>query len=77
MLVKIKVFPSSKNREIIKKSEDSFDIKVKEKPKNNEANLAVFEVLAEYFHIKHSQILLIKGAKERNKIFEIKIESGN
>ncbi len=76
MLVKVKVFPSSKNREIVKKSGDSFEIKVKEKPKNNEANLAVFDVLAEYFHIKHSQIRLIKGAKERNKIFEINPPAG-
>lgn len=71
MLVKIKVFPSSKNREIIKKSEDSFDVKVKEKPKNNEANLAIFEVLEEYFNVERSQIRLIKGAKERSKIFDI------
>ena len=71
MLVKVKAFPGSKKREIIKKSEDSFEIKVKEKPKNNEANLAIFEVLEEYFNVKRSQIRLIKGAKERSKIFSI------
>jgi len=71
MLVKVKVFPNSKKREIIKKSEDSFEIKVKEKPKNNEANLAIFEVLEEYFNVERSQIRLIKGAKERSKIFDI------
>ena len=72
MLVKVKAFPNSKKREIIKKSEDSFEVKVKEKPKNNEANLAIFEVLEEYFNVGRSQIRLIKGAKEKNKIFDIK-----
>jgi uncharacterized protein YggU (UPF0235/DUF167 family) len=75
MLIKVKAFPNSKKTEIIQKSLDSFDVKVKEKPKNNEANLAIFQILAEYFHIKQSQLRLIKGGKERNKIFEI-IENG-
>jgi uncharacterized protein len=76
MLIKVKAFPNSKKTEIIQKSSDSFDVYIKEKPKNNEANLAVFEVLTDYFHIKHSQIRLIKGAKERNKIFEINPPTG-
>lgn len=75
MLIKVKAFPNSKKTEIIQKSLDSFDVKVKEKPKNNEANLAIFQILAEYFHIKQSQLRLIKGGKEKNKIFDI-IESG-
>jgi len=73
MLIKVKAFPNSKISEIIKKSSDSFDIKIKEKPKNNEANLAIFKLLAEYFNIKQSQLRLIKGGKEKNKIFEVKI----
>ena len=72
MLIKIKAFPNSKISEVIKKSSDSFDVKVKEKSKNNEANLAIFHLLAEYFNIKQSQLRLIKGGKEKNKIFEIK-----
>jgi uncharacterized protein len=72
MLIKIKAFPNSKKTEIIQKSSDSFDVYIKEKPKNNEANLAIFCLLAEYFNIKQSQLRLIKGGKEKNKIFEIK-----
>jgi hypothetical protein len=72
MLIKVKVFPESKDPEIIKKSEDSFDIKVKEKPKMGEANQAVITLLSYYFEIPRGKIRLIKGAKERSKIFEIK-----
>ena len=39
---------------------------------NGRANRAVIRMLANYFKIDESEIRLIKGFKERNKIFEIK-----
>jgi len=71
MLIKVKVFPSSKEEEIIKKSEDSFEIKVKEKPIKGLANKEIINILASYFKIPESNIRLIKGFRQRNKIFEI------
>lgn len=73
MLVKVKVYPKSKKEEVVKKSEDSFEVKVKEKPRASRANKKVFELLAEYFGISAKSIRLKKGSKQRNKIFEIKI----
>lgn len=70
-LIKVKVFPNSKKAEIIKKSEDSFEVKVKEKPERGLANMAVIKILSVYFKIPESKIRLVKGFKERNKIFEI------
>ena len=72
MLIKVKVFPNSKKEEIIKKSENSFEVKVKEKPRRGEVNKRVSEILSFYFKTPKSKIRLIKGFKERNKIFEIK-----
>ena len=72
MLIKVKVFPNSKKEEIIKKSEDSFEVKVKEKPEKGRANKEVVRVLSCYFKIPESKIKLIKGFKKRNKIFEVK-----
>jgi len=74
MLIKVKVFPESNRKEIIKKSEDSFEVKVKEKPIMGLANRGVIKILSSYFKIPESRIKLIKGLKKRNKIFEIKIE---
>jgi len=71
MFIKVKVFPNSKKKEIVKKSEDSFEIKVKEKPIKGEANRAVVELLADYLSLPAGRIRLIKGAKQRNKIFKI------
>ncbi len=74
MLIKVKVFPGSKKEEIIKKTEDSLDVKVKARPEKNEANRAVVTVLADYFKIPAGKIRMIKGSKQRNKIFDIILE---
>ena len=71
MLIKVKVFPCSKKQGIIKKSPDSFEIKVKEKPIKGNANKATIKALMNYFQISESKIKLIKGFKKRNKIFKI------
>ena len=73
MLIKVKVFPASKEEKIIKKKEDSFEVKVKEKPIRGEANRAVIDVLSNFFNVSRNKVKLIKGFKQRNKIFEITI----
>jgi len=72
MLIKVKVFPCSKKEEIIKKTEDSFEVKVKAKPIGGLANKAVINVLSLYFKTPASKVKLVKGFKKRNKIFDIK-----
>ncbi|GAH65112.1 unnamed protein product, partial [marine sediment metagenome] len=47
--------------------------KIKEKPIKGKANREVVKLLASYFKIPESRIRLIKGFKQRNKIFELKI----
>ncbi len=75
MLIKVKVFPCQKKEEIIKKSKDSFEVKVRQKAKNNQANFAVFKVLADYFNLPVSCFQILKGKKIRNKIFKINCEN--
>ena len=71
MLIKVKVFPGSKKEEIIKKSEESFDVKIKEKPERGLANKSLIKTLSLYFKTPTFKIKMIKGAKQRNKIFRI------
>ena len=71
MLIRTKVFPESKKEEIIKRSKDSFLIKVKEKPEKGIATKKVKEILADYYNLPKEKIRLIKGSKDRSKIFEI------
>jgi uncharacterized protein (TIGR00251 family) len=72
LLIKVKVFSNSKKDEIIKIKDDDFKVRVKEKVEKGRENRAVIKVLADYFKIDELKIKLIKGFKERNKIFEIK-----
>lgn len=71
MLIKVKVFPNSKTEKIVQKSEDEIQIWVKEKPLRGEANKRVALVLASYFGILKGKVRLVKGSKQKNKIFEI------
>lgn len=72
MLIKVKVYPEAGKEEFIKKGEDAFEIWIKEKPIRGQANRAVISALAEYLNIPLQNIRLIKGFRERNKIFEVK-----
>ncbi|MEO0301463.1 MAG: DUF167 domain-containing protein [candidate division WOR-3 bacterium] len=72
MIIRVKVYPESKRDEIVKISENSFEIKVREKPQKGEANKKVIKILSDYFKVPESKIRIIKGFKEKNKIFEIK-----
>ena len=71
MLIKVKVFPGSKKGKLIRKSKDSFEIKVREKPIRGEANRVVVSVLSDFFKVPKDKIRLIKGFRQRNKIFEV------
>jgi uncharacterized protein (TIGR00251 family) len=73
MLIKVKSNPLSKKEEIVKKAEDSFEIKVKEKPERGEANKRIKQILSEYFKVSSGRVILIKGAKQKSKIFDIKL----
>lgn len=68
MLIKIKVFTNSKKEEVIEKSQNSFDVKIKEKPIQGLANKAVIKVLALHLKIPQQKLKIIKGLKQRNKI---------
>lgn len=73
MLIKIRVFPNSKEEQIIKKSEHDFVVKTKTAPKRGEANEKVKKLLACYFNLPLSGVRLLKGFRRRNKIFKIRL----
>ena len=72
MLIKVKVKAGAKKEDVFQKSEDGFDVRVKEKTERGQANRAVGRALAEYLKIPPSKIRIVKGARKPNKIFEIK-----
>ena len=71
MLIKVKVFAGSRKTGIEQKSDNSFEIRVKEKAERGQANRAVVEALAKHFKIPPSRARLIKGSRQPSKIFKI------
>jgi len=70
MLIRVKVFPKSKKDEIIRKRENSFEVRVKEKAEQGKASEKVLQILARYFEIEKNKFNLVKGGKSRSKVFE-------
>jgi uncharacterized protein (TIGR00251 family) len=69
IFIKVKVFPGAKKQEIIEKNKNSFEIKVKEKPKQGRANQEAIVVLSRHFGVPFEKIKLIKGHHQANKKF--------
>ena len=72
MLIKVKAYPSAGKQEIVEKDENDFEIWIKEKPIQGQANRAIISILSDHFKIPRENIKLVRGFKQRNKIFEIK-----
>ena len=71
MLIKIKVTSEAKKDGIVKKSNDSYQVNVREKAERGMTNQKVKQILAIYFKVAEGKIRLIKGGKKQNKIFDI------
>ena len=71
--LKVIVIPKSSKNEVVGTYGDSLKVKVNTAPEKGKANVAVIEVLASYFNIKKSQIILVSGATSRNKVFQLDI----
>ena len=72
MKISVKVKPNAKQEKIEKTGERDFLVWVKEKPQEGKANQAVIRVLAKYFGVPKSEVILLKGQTSREKVFEVK-----
>lgn len=71
MLIKVKVFPESEEKMVFEKKPGEYEVYIKERAINNEASKAARNALAIFLNIDKSKVRLIRGFKERNKIFDI------
>ena len=69
--IKVKVHPKSKKNNIKKIKNDQFELWIKEKAERGMANQATTTLLAEHLQIPVKKLRLIKGAHQKNKIFQI------
>ena len=71
MKIFVRVKPRAKEEKVIKLSDASFKVQVKEPPEKGRANRAVLKALADYFTTSQSNIKIISGATSRLKVIEI------
>ncbi|MFC1657829.1 DUF167 domain-containing protein [Candidatus Omnitrophota bacterium] len=71
MKVSVRVKPNSRENSIEKIAESGFVIRVKARPEKGRANQAATEMLAGYFCVPKSRVLLLRGRSSRQKLFEI------
>lgn len=77
MEISVKVKPNAKQEQLRKVDADNYLVWVKEKPQEGRANQAVIKVLAEYFGVAKSEVILIKGQNSRQKVFAVEGYKGN
>ncbi len=71
MKISVKAKPSAREEKIVKLSDDSFEVSVKEPPIQGRANRAILNALAKYFNAPLFKIRIVSGHTSRQKIIEI------
>lgn len=71
MRITVIAHPNAKNPRVEKDLLGELHVYVNKPPLEGKANNAVIEALVKYFKTKRPNIILISGAKSKNKVFEI------
>jgi len=71
MKISIIAHPNAKKPRVEKDLLGEVHVYVHEPPLEGKANRAVIEALADYFHTKKTNVLLVSGEKSKNKVIEI------
>ena len=70
MIINVRVFPRAR-KNLIKEENGVTKVYTSAPAVDNKANLAVQEMLAEFFRVRKSQVVIKRGDKSRNKVVEI------
>jgi uncharacterized protein len=68
--INVRVIPNAKKNRVEAET-GRLKVHLTAPPQDGKANELLRELLAEYYGIKRKQILLVRGAKSRDKIVEI------
>ena len=72
MYIHVKVKADSKKEDFKQKSEDHFEVSVREPAERNLANTRVIEVIALHFKIPTSHIRIVNGHHSPTKLLSLK-----
>jgi uncharacterized protein YggU (UPF0235/DUF167 family) len=71
MYIKVKVIAGAKKENLLRISEDHFEISVREKAERNMANARVCEIIAEFFTVSIGKTKIISGHHSPGKILSV------
>jgi uncharacterized protein YggU (UPF0235/DUF167 family) len=71
MFLKIKLHPKSKKQKIEKLSDEKFEIWVKSKAEQNQANFEMIEILSSFLGVEKNKFRIISGHHRQNKMIEV------
>ena len=71
MIVNVMVKTGSKKGPLVVKEGDGLIVYLREKPHDNEANLALIRMMADYFCVSKSLVIIQRGQKSHKKVIEI------
>ncbi len=71
MLINVRVTPNSKKVSVVRVDETTFEVRVDERAIGGAANKRLLEILSEYLRVPRSRIVIVRGAKSRDKILNV------
>lgn len=71
MRIYVRVTPRSGKNEVLKISKGEYKVRVTAAPEKGKANIAVINILAEFFRIPKSAINIVGGKTAKIKIIDI------
>lgn len=74
MLVRVHVTPNAREARVTKVDEGNFEVRVDAKAMDGRANKRLVEILAKHFSVPKSKVVIVSGAKSRDKVLQVVLE---
>lgn len=71
MYIKVRVKAGERKEKIDKKAENNFNIAVKEKKENNQANRRICEIVSSFYGVQLKEVKIVSGHHKSGKILLI------
>ena len=76
MIIKVRVIPTAGNNEVVSRIGSVLRMKIKNKKADDDAANAIMKsFLADFFAVKDESIIIVKGAKGKEKTVEVRDKS--
>ena len=69
--VRVRAQPGAPRSQVVDYQENTLRIRVKEPPQGGKANVAIVELLSDFFGAARSRIRILRGSASRGKLVEL------